>query len=257
MLPLIAILASAVVVENRSAGTETDGLGNGQRVEHVVIVEVVNVFARDDVNLFVPVAIEGVEGLELLALGVADVWEILADEFHLEEGVLEDVVDGGIGDGQFGASCCIGRNLVGVVDECDGVVAEYEVLGGEHVHRVEKALVVELVEIFGSGFLEQDLQKHLVELVLIAGGEDIGEEELTACGRVEIHRQVLVDAVGTSLVVVEVDMIDGYALVTRGDICGDDVVVFVPGALGCVGTVLVVEGQEILPSYLVWVIGIT
>ena len=105
---------------------------------------------------------------------------------------------------------------------------------------------MELVEVFGSGFLEQDLQKHLVELVLIAGGEDIGEEELTACGRVEIHRQVLVDAVGTSLVVVEVDMIDGYALVARGDICGDDVVVFVPGALGCVGTVLVVEGQEIL-----------
>lgn len=68
-------------VENLSAGTETDDLGNRHRVEHMVFVEVVDILAGDDVNLLVPIAIEGVKGLNLLTLLRRQVGEIFTDEW--------------------------------------------------------------------------------------------------------------------------------------------------------------------------------
>ena len=45
-------------------------------MEHMVFVELVNVLARDDVDLRVPVVIEGIEGLELLLLAVREVGKV-------------------------------------------------------------------------------------------------------------------------------------------------------------------------------------
>ena len=57
--------AASAEVENLGARAESADLGDGQRVEHMVLVDVVDVFAGDDVDLGVPVAVECVEGLKL------------------------------------------------------------------------------------------------------------------------------------------------------------------------------------------------
>ena len=75
--------AAGAEVEDARAGTETDGLGDGQRVEHVVLVELVDVLAGDDVDLRVPVVVEGVEGLELLLLLLRQPCKVLMDEFRV------------------------------------------------------------------------------------------------------------------------------------------------------------------------------
>ena len=49
--------AAGTHVENRRAVGELDGLGNAQRVEYVVQIEVVDILARDYVNLGIPVGI--------------------------------------------------------------------------------------------------------------------------------------------------------------------------------------------------------
>ena len=53
----------------------------------MMLVEVVYVLARDDVDLAVPVAIECVESLELLLLPVRQA-EILVDELHSLRGIM-------------------------------------------------------------------------------------------------------------------------------------------------------------------------
>ena len=73
-------------VEDARAGTETDGLGDGQRVEHVVLVELVDVLAGDDVDLRVPVVVEGVEGFELLLLAGSEVGEIFQNDICRHDG---------------------------------------------------------------------------------------------------------------------------------------------------------------------------
>lgn len=67
-------------IENLGAGTETDDLGNRHRVEHMVFIEVIDVLTGDDVDLLVPVAIEGIEGLYLLTLLRRQVGEVFTDE---------------------------------------------------------------------------------------------------------------------------------------------------------------------------------
>ena len=48
----------------------------------MVEVEVLDILARDDIYLAVPVVVEVVECSELLFLLVAEVWEILCYAFH-------------------------------------------------------------------------------------------------------------------------------------------------------------------------------
>ena len=69
-------------IQHLRAGPKVQKLGDGQRVQHMVLVEIVNVFARDDVDLAVPVAVETVECLQLLQLVGAEVGEILLDKLH-------------------------------------------------------------------------------------------------------------------------------------------------------------------------------
>ena len=68
-------------IEDLTAWTETDDLGYRHRVKHVVLVEVVDVFAGDDIDFLVPVAIERIEGVNLLALLWREVGEVFADEW--------------------------------------------------------------------------------------------------------------------------------------------------------------------------------
>ena len=73
--------AARAEVEDACAWTKADDLGNGQGVEYVVLVKLVDVLTRDDVDLRVPVTVEGVELFELLTLRVCQFREITEDEF--------------------------------------------------------------------------------------------------------------------------------------------------------------------------------
>ncbi len=49
--------STAAEIENLRARTEMDGLGYSQRMEHVVLVQIIDVLAADDIDLAVPVAV--------------------------------------------------------------------------------------------------------------------------------------------------------------------------------------------------------
>ena len=55
----------------------------GERVEHMVLIEVADVLARDDVDLRVPVGIEVVQRRELLLLTPGQVREIFNYQLQL------------------------------------------------------------------------------------------------------------------------------------------------------------------------------
>ena len=74
--------ATATEVEDFCAWAEIDGLGNGHGVKHVVLVEVVDVFAADDIDFVVPVAIQLVDGCDLLLLLIGEMSEIFLYDVH-------------------------------------------------------------------------------------------------------------------------------------------------------------------------------
>ena len=49
--------STAAEIENLRARTEIDGFGYCQRMEHVVLVQIIDVLAADDIDLAVPVAV--------------------------------------------------------------------------------------------------------------------------------------------------------------------------------------------------------
>ena len=49
--------SAAAEIENLRARTEMDGFGYCQRMEHVVLVQIIDVLAADDIDLAVPVAV--------------------------------------------------------------------------------------------------------------------------------------------------------------------------------------------------------
>ena len=67
-------------VEDAGAGTETQDLGDGQGVEYVVLVEIVDVLTRDDVDLFIPLPVKSIKGIELALLPFCQPREIFADD---------------------------------------------------------------------------------------------------------------------------------------------------------------------------------
>ncbi len=72
--------AARTHVHYGGTGTEADDFGDAQRVEHVVGIEIVDVLARNDVYLGVPVVIERVESSKLLALTFAEVGKVVVYE---------------------------------------------------------------------------------------------------------------------------------------------------------------------------------
>ena len=72
--------AACADIQDGGAALEGDDLRDGKRMEDMVLVEVVDVLARDDVDFGVPVAVEGVEGSELLQLQSRQ-GEVLPDGF--------------------------------------------------------------------------------------------------------------------------------------------------------------------------------
>ena len=68
--------ATGADIHDVGAGTKGDDFGNTQGVEHMVWVEVVDVFARNDVDLGVPIAIEGIEGGKLALLLLSELGKI-------------------------------------------------------------------------------------------------------------------------------------------------------------------------------------
>ena len=73
--------AASAEIENRGARTEIDDLGDGHRVKHVVLIEVVDVLAGDDIDLVVPVTVEGIECFYLAQLLWRQVGKVFADEW--------------------------------------------------------------------------------------------------------------------------------------------------------------------------------
>ena len=74
--------SSCAEIQHFRTRPEVDGLGDGQRVQHMMLVEVVDVLPRDDVDLGVPVAVQAVEGLKLCELPVCQLGEVFANEIH-------------------------------------------------------------------------------------------------------------------------------------------------------------------------------
>ena len=69
--------AASAEVENAGAWTEMNELGDSERVQHMMLVEIVNVLARNHVDFAVPVAVKSVEGVNLFLLHGREVGEIL------------------------------------------------------------------------------------------------------------------------------------------------------------------------------------
>ena len=74
--------ATRTKVEDTRAGLEADHLCDAQRVQDVMLVEGVDVLAGDDVDLGVPVAVEGIQSSELALLLLSELGEILQDKLH-------------------------------------------------------------------------------------------------------------------------------------------------------------------------------
>ena len=75
--------AAAPHVENPRSVAERADLGDGQRMQHVTQVELVEILARNDVDLRVPVGIEVVQRRELLLLTPGQVREIFNYQLQL------------------------------------------------------------------------------------------------------------------------------------------------------------------------------
>ena len=60
--------AARAEIEDSGALAETDDLGDGHRMKYMVLVEIVDILAGDDVDFVIPIAIEGIEGFYLLML---------------------------------------------------------------------------------------------------------------------------------------------------------------------------------------------
>ena len=71
--------AACAEVHDTGVRLEADEFGYSKGVQDVVLVEVVDVLARDDVYLAVPVVIERIEGSELLLLPLGKGREILSN----------------------------------------------------------------------------------------------------------------------------------------------------------------------------------
>ena len=76
-------IASAADVENARPGVERADLGNSQRVEHVTQVQLVEILARDDVDLRVPVGVKVVQRRKPLPLAVGEFGEIFENQFQI------------------------------------------------------------------------------------------------------------------------------------------------------------------------------
>ena len=68
--------ATSAKVQNLSAWSEVDHLGDGQRVENMVLVQIVDVLARYNVNLSVPLTIERIKSIKLSLLFLRQLGEI-------------------------------------------------------------------------------------------------------------------------------------------------------------------------------------
>ena len=69
-------------VHDARARLEVDYLGNSQRVQDMMLVEIVYVLTGNHVDFGIPIPIEGIECGKALALLIRYVWEVFVDEFH-------------------------------------------------------------------------------------------------------------------------------------------------------------------------------
>lgn len=63
-------------------------LGDGKRMQDMMLIEVVDVLAADDIDLGIPVAIKGIECLQLLALCLGEIGEIFEYLYHRVDSVV-------------------------------------------------------------------------------------------------------------------------------------------------------------------------
>ena len=72
--------AAAPHVEHPGTRGEGADLGDGERVQHVPQVKLVEILARDHVDLGVPVGVQCVQRFELPALRAGQVGEVFVDQ---------------------------------------------------------------------------------------------------------------------------------------------------------------------------------
>ena len=74
--------ASRTEVHNGGARCELGIFGDAQRVEHVMLVQVGDVLARNHVDFRVPIHIEVIQRGKLRTLGLREGWEVFQYQFH-------------------------------------------------------------------------------------------------------------------------------------------------------------------------------
>ena len=161
----------------------------------------------------------------------------------LERGV-EYFLYSRVGDGQFGAANGVRGNLVGVVDEGDGIVAENEVLRHVDLHVVKVAIGIELIHGAEAGLLLECFQQEGLQGDLETVDEDILGGQQSASLGVEVHDDLLAVGVVAAFTVVDVGQIDHRSLAAHLGVAVDDIVVVIPCVFLGVLPVFVVEGQQ-------------
>ena len=83
--------AACAEVENAGSWAEIDNLGYGQRVEYMMLVELVDILARNDINLSVPIAIELAKCGKLLQLYIGKIREVSVDNLCVHCSVFKNL----------------------------------------------------------------------------------------------------------------------------------------------------------------------
>ena len=177
--------AAGADVHHVSAGTEADDFGNAQGVEHVMRVEIVDVLAGDDVDLRIPVTVEGVELGEVLDLLGGELGEVASDDVDSGHAVLGlDIVENDalwaeeltyllVGDEDLDDPDSEGGDLVGIVRIGHTLVIEAEVIIARQVGSVDTILALHLLRALAAELLDECTLKDLIQLGAIAVDEEV------------------------------------------------------------------------------------
>ena len=74
--------ATGAEVENLRAGLEAYEAADSHGVKHMVLIQIIDILARDNVNLLIPFMIQRIQGFKLRILLVGELWEILFNQIH-------------------------------------------------------------------------------------------------------------------------------------------------------------------------------
>ena len=92
----------------------------------MMLIEIVDVLTGDDIDIGIPLTIECIELFKLLQLCVGEGGEVFLYRSVLKRRI-QYLTYFAIGNDELDGTYGIRRYLIGVIDECDGLVVENEV----------------------------------------------------------------------------------------------------------------------------------